>query len=212
MAYGQPESCIELEYRFGLLTEATHAPNIVNQFFVPGTGTSAEHTFRLCYEHEIALLGSGLSLDGGLGFAYSIGNFSSDPFPGSSEQFTLQYNSISAYVRAGVNIPISDVILGLDGWLGVPLTRSLTESLVTNGSSSVVASNTAIEYSRLPVGLRVEVNYFKHLFSALPITGGLFGELDLDAYRQIGFKATSGGITFRWNFEQLIGGSVISPE
>ncbi len=210
LANGQPESNLALEYRFGLLTEATHAPNIVNQFLVPGTGTSSEHTIRFLYEHRVAGEEHTVSLTGGFGVAYSSGSFTSDPFSSPSKDFTLQYSALSLYLRATVGIPLSNFCLDLGGWLGAPVVHSLQESLVSGTTTTVIASNSAIDYTRPPAGIRAEVNYLKPLSRKLPITFGLFSELDLDAFRQMGMNATSAGIAIRWNLEHVGGGNSLS--
>jgi hypothetical protein len=199
-AYGQTESSLDLQYRFGYLTEASHAPNLINPFGPEAAGgVSAEHTFRMDYRHEIVPLFHVLSLEASLGLGYSIGNFTSDIFSGS--QYTLRYRSTSVNGSAGIRYPFSDFAVVFSGWMELPLTQSLDESLLTNGNASIIASNGTIEYTRLPAGIRFDLDYAKLVFGTVPISVGLFGEFNLEAYRQSTSDAESGGIILSWNFE-----------
>ncbi len=200
----QPASSLELQYRFGYLTEATHAPNIINQFGTTIGGSSQEHTVRLGYRHTIALLSDIFSIDGAIDAGYSIGSFTSDPFTYSSpgQQFSLQYRSALLEARLGLQCRLSDLSMGFSGWASLPITPSLRESLVTDGNDSAIAANGSILYSRIPAGIRLDIGYSKPLFGNLPITAGIFTEFDIDAFRQQNSfsESTSGGITLLWNF------------
>ena len=202
-ARGQsPHSAIGLEYRFGVLNEADRTPNNVNPNLGDGSGLSRESNFRLEYTRSLAsFFDNSLDLIATLGLSQSIGSF-------STGAFTLAYNATSIHLVASAESRFSGIRASIGGWLDIPLTQTLTETILPAGTTRT----SGLLHVGVPGGLRLEAGLATPPISGLPITPSLFGEFDVTAYRQpeISFiNAISGGVQFRW---ELGGSKEVVPE
>jgi hypothetical protein len=180
-----------LEYRFGKLTAATHTPNIVNNNFGSGDGTSIQHSIALNWDAvSLPMFDSAFWVSGNLGLSQSFGSFSS-----SDGTFSLAYTATLARAMPRVELRMSDLAVAVAPWLDVPLSRSLTES--PRGSN--------ILYSNLPYGLLVQFGARKPVVAGLPLAFHIFSEFDLEAYRQPQLTfgdCLSAGVGIQWYLDR----------
>jgi len=174
------------------LTAADHTPNVVNPSLGNGDGTGQAQFLRLLYRHDlVTFFDRSITLGAAAGLSQGFGSF-------SSPAFTLRYSGTFAHTDLDLAFDLSPIGLALGGWLDIPVSQSLTQTLA-NGADR----NGSVLYSSWPVGLRVEASYTERIIASLPITPALFAEFDFSAYRQPNItplQASSAGLAFRWNF------------
>jgi hypothetical protein len=185
------KSSLDFEYRTGWLTAADHTPNVVNPSLGNGDGHGQAQFIRLLYQHDLAtFLDRSFILSAAGGLSQGFGSF-------SSPAFTLQYSGTFVHANLDLGFDLSPIGLALGGWIDIPISQTLTQSL-TNGTSR----NGSV-YPLWPVGLRLEAGYSDRIIESLPITPSLFAEFDFSAYRQPNIEprqASSAGLALRWSF------------
>jgi len=206
-SFGQAQSHVELDYRFGLLKAATHAPNVINQNYSgSGEGLSRENTFGIGYSRTItSVFQNNLNIDGKAGLFQSLGSFAA-----SDGAFSLSHTATFLRFGADLSHSFPGTELGIGAWLDLPLSQSLTEAVTSQGTTR---SDNSLLYSSIPFGLKLEIGLTDRVISSLPLYPRLFSEFDLGAYRQpevsLG-QAASIGIGLQWSFMSAMPDTITS--
>jgi hypothetical protein len=182
-------SSIDLGYRFGFLTAATHAPNIVNPGLGDSLGTSSNNTIRLSYSRDlVSLFSDNIAIRASLGVSQSFGSF-------FSSAFSLAYSGTFIHASAMARHEFGEIALGVGGWVDAPLSQTLTRT---------PAATNSILYPQWPLGFLLNVSAASWKFSGLAVQPMLFGEFDLTAYRQPNPNGNallpfSAGLSLQWS-------------